>query len=464
MSTTAPPTSPAQRPASFNWRVPGVTVPVPPTRVPLSVTRITPWDRLEFTPAGAYEVRRHLGVDVDEYGRFNLSRDSFLASDIAFLAAGASEDGKHSDFPYQFFPEFHALYKSTPKGSVGSVARKDFGMKCRQLIFDLATKHDRSTGGTTFIVHCPGTTVPGTSIVPENLKASVYFPPHLIEEHPELRASIAYLVQTCIEHLGVVTAKTWTTNARKLWSLSQTPSRHHMDVATELIPSPLTPRSAHYLFIGRPWGQLAIGRPTAGPSTHPAPADGDHEALEVYDIDEITMDDDTASLIDALESAAVAQAENCALHAENRTLHAENRALKAQMEEMQVNFEQREHALELEVDSLRRTRVRPEAPSTPSRAPQPPPYTPSRVRGSPAPFALSPRRGTPAIDLVSIEITENFLNQHALMDLHSAVDLLVRYTSPVNWMVELSRLNGLPAELANGLLQAMDDDRKNAAQ
>ncbi|KAJ7495749.1 hypothetical protein B0H11DRAFT_2227267 [Mycena galericulata] len=456
MSTTAPPTSPAQCPV-FNWHVPGVTVPVPPTRVPLSATRITPWDRLEFTPAGAYEVRRHLGVDVDEYGRFNLSRDSFLASDIAFLAAGASEDGKHSDSPYQFFPEFHALYKSTPKGSVGSVARKDFGMKCRQLIFDLATKHDRSTGGTIFIVHCPGTTVPGTSIVPENLKASVYFPPHLIEEHPELRASIAYLVQTCIEHLGVVTAKTWTTNARKLWSLSQTPSRHHMDVATELIPSPLTPRSAHYLFIGRPWGQLAIGHPTAGPSTHPAPADGDHEALEVYDIDEITMDDDTASLIDALESAAVAQAENRALHAENRTLHAENRALKAQMEEMQVNFEQREHALELEVDSLRRTR----GPiDTESRTSATSVHSIPRA-WFPRPFALSPRRGAPAIDLVSIEITENFLNQHALMELRSAVDLL--YTSPVNWMVELSRLNGLPAELAHGLLQAMDDDR-NAAQ
>jgi hypothetical protein len=60
---------------------------------------------------------------MDEACRFNASHDKFLASDLAFLAAGASEDRRHTIKADKFFKEFHDLYDSLPQGAAGMSKR-----------------------------------------------------------------------------------------------------------------------------------------------------------------------------------------------------------------------------------------------------------------------------------------------------------------------------------------------------
>jgi hypothetical protein len=67
----------------------------------------------------AYDLRRHLGAHTDEEGQFKASINRFLASDIAWLAAGASTDGRHGVAANQFFTEFDELRDSTVTGRSG---------------------------------------------------------------------------------------------------------------------------------------------------------------------------------------------------------------------------------------------------------------------------------------------------------------------------------------------------------
>jgi hypothetical protein len=117
----------------FNWGVSGVSVPVPPSRNAIPVT-VPPLSDLRFHPVDEYNVRRNLGVAM---AGFRQHRDRFSASNIAFLAAGASKDGRHNISPDDFFPEFLQLHESQPSGRPGQLARKDWGDRVRRLIFDL---------------------------------------------------------------------------------------------------------------------------------------------------------------------------------------------------------------------------------------------------------------------------------------------------------------------------------------
>jgi hypothetical protein len=81
------------------------------------------------------------------------SIDKFLASDIAWLASGASTDGQHDVAANRFFQEFEDLRNATARGSPGmymllqdtvslttsegSTDRKAFAELVRRLIFDL---------------------------------------------------------------------------------------------------------------------------------------------------------------------------------------------------------------------------------------------------------------------------------------------------------------------------------------
>ena len=47
--------------------------------------------------------------------------------------------------------------------------------------------------------------IPGAPHLPECLKADVYLPPHLVDEHPECHLPIAAMVQTFIEEIGIPT-------------------------------------------------------------------------------------------------------------------------------------------------------------------------------------------------------------------------------------------------------------------
>jgi hypothetical protein len=106
-----------------------------------------------------------------------------------------------------------------------------------------------------------GVLTPGAPALPECVKADVYLPPVIMNEHPEAHTTIAQIVQNFIESVGVPMIHCWTHAGKKCgWTLSQsghvytqlTPSLH------PLVPSPI-PGTSHYLFYGRPHGSLSTG-------------------------------------------------------------------------------------------------------------------------------------------------------------------------------------------------------------
>ncbi|KAF7371856.1 hypothetical protein MVEN_00042500 [Mycena venus] len=278
----------------WNWRVSGVNLPPPNSRT-LDPLNLRPYDELGFDPTSAYDLRRHLGVRTDEPGRLMASIDKFLASDIAWLASGASNDGQHQ-VEDRFFDEFDHLRQATLTGNTGATDRKAFIEQGRRLIYDLATKIDRAIGSTTMVLTMEGTTIPGTPTRPEYLKAHAHLPPCFLTQNPSSKHQVATIVQLFIEHIGVPTVATWERRARTLWSLpvgsvnvTRASNRY-----TPLIPTPSPSTSTHYLFRGRE----AVWQPPA-PDTVVAPMLS--QGSTVYDINDIPMDPVTSDLVSAYE-------------------------------------------------------------------------------------------------------------------------------------------------------------------
>jgi hypothetical protein len=117
---------------------------------------------------------------------------------------------------------------------------------------------DCAFGGSTIIIHVEGATIPGAPPLPENLKAEVYIPPHILEEQPACHQPIAAIVQTFIEEVGVPTVKRWVEAAHGIgWSLNQkAPITLASSFYPHLIPPATKPGSARYIFYGRPYGSL----------------------------------------------------------------------------------------------------------------------------------------------------------------------------------------------------------------
>lgn len=106
--------------ASWNWNTPGVHIHQPLTRTPIPA-QPAPWSKLAFDPLSLFDLRRHLGTRMNEPGRFMASQFQFQAADIAFLAGGASGDGRHAPPTVdEFFPEFMHLREVTPPGKAGT--------------------------------------------------------------------------------------------------------------------------------------------------------------------------------------------------------------------------------------------------------------------------------------------------------------------------------------------------------
>ncbi|KAG2154330.1 uncharacterized protein EDB93DRAFT_1081836 [Suillus bovinus] len=134
-----------------------------------------------------------------------------------------------------------------------------------QTIFDLAscTTLDRLTGGSTIVLHHPGATPPSLDISPENLKAEVYINPKVLSEHRELHSVVAQISQLFIADYATPLARAFAQNCiHNNWKgsgpVSQTPSKgkttskgKQVEIAP-LIPSPISPSSAHFTFYGRP--------------------------------------------------------------------------------------------------------------------------------------------------------------------------------------------------------------------
>lgn len=95
------------------------------------------WSELKFNPIGLYSLQRRLGSLSREPGIFNRYQQSFLASDIAWFAAGASEDGQHVVNRDTFHPTFSIFRENLPTGTAGTTLRANLRQNIRQTIFDL---------------------------------------------------------------------------------------------------------------------------------------------------------------------------------------------------------------------------------------------------------------------------------------------------------------------------------------
>lgn len=95
------------------------------------------WSKLKFNPVGIYYLRRHLGFLSQEPGIFKWHQQLFLAADIAWFAASASEDGQHSVNQDTFHPSFHVFRENSPAGRNGNTLQANLHQHICQLIFDL---------------------------------------------------------------------------------------------------------------------------------------------------------------------------------------------------------------------------------------------------------------------------------------------------------------------------------------
>ncbi|KAJ7859658.1 hypothetical protein B0H14DRAFT_2577085 [Mycena olivaceomarginata] len=135
----------------YNWGIPDVDVPVPPTlpgggplRVPIA------WNRLKF-PLGLYDLRHHLSAHPRAPRLFQQYRNHFLTSDIAWFAGRLSTNGAHTPGGAGFFPEFDAMRNTLPAGPAGNEARRTLNEQMQHAVFDMATLWDRTFGGTTML-------------------------------------------------------------------------------------------------------------------------------------------------------------------------------------------------------------------------------------------------------------------------------------------------------------------------
>ncbi|KAJ7069003.1 hypothetical protein B0H15DRAFT_807288 [Mycena belliarum] len=198
-----------------DWGAPAILRPpaAPPSHQDWPGPQPLPLHALKFSPQGAFDLRRHLGIFVHDPAIWNTLGERFRAADLAFLASGASDDNMHDPGAGGFFPEFHTLRDSVPNDEAGYAARIQFNDDIRKVLWDLATKWDRSFGSTTMILHMSGTVAPGTPLAPEYLRASAYLPPAFLRRFPDAHGRIADIVQAFIEFVGIPTVDAFAQDA-----------------------------------------------------------------------------------------------------------------------------------------------------------------------------------------------------------------------------------------------------------
>jgi hypothetical protein len=98
---------------------------------------LLPWSELKFNPVGLCNLRNRLGLFPKEPGIFTRNQERFLASDIAWFAAGASDDDNHYVRPDTFHPLFNVCRENLPTGRQGNQLWTSFRQNLQQLTFDL---------------------------------------------------------------------------------------------------------------------------------------------------------------------------------------------------------------------------------------------------------------------------------------------------------------------------------------
>ncbi|KAJ7735457.1 hypothetical protein B0H16DRAFT_1467074 [Mycena metata] len=437
----------SRAPFTHFWGAPDIRNPpvAPPARDGYPGRHPLPFHALKFNPLGLYDLRRRLGILKQDPSIWNTYRRQFLAGDIAWLASGASDDNLHDQGFNTFFPELKALRDSLPSDDAGYTARGEFTESARKVIWDLATMLDRTLGSTTMILHVPGTTVPGTPLAPEYLRASVYLPPAFIHRHPETHPAIAQIAQSFLEFVGVATVATWVANARREgWKLTQTASNtiRPNSAPDHLIPDPKQPGSSHYIFRGLPAGRRPDDVTPPSPtstrygSEEPLSAEGD-------------------ALLTALERVAALEGEVHLLHDLLDSTTAEQRNSIRELTQLQAQLnaaEAREEGYEEERRELQR-----HIGSQNPRSPAPPTYnassqaTPTRSRGG-TPFA-SPSKTSVA----ALPRTTEFLKAHGLLAHLPAIRMMIRHAPATKWFQDIAGFD-LDELVAEELLECLTQE------
>jgi hypothetical protein len=122
------------------------------------------------------------------------------------------------------------------------------------------------------ILHVAGTMVPGSPSLPEYMKASIYLPPSLVNNHPELRPSILQITQEFLETIGVTTVQNWRVRAKNDLGYSLTmPNVARANNTIYDLPQPQI-RSSHYIIPGQPMGAGPTAPETASEVSSPTPS------------------------------------------------------------------------------------------------------------------------------------------------------------------------------------------------
>ena len=120
------------KPTKFKWGVP-VTIPIPP----FGDGGVPSWSDLKFNPFGIYNIRCHIGALANEPGIFTHYKHWFEAADIAWFAAGTSEDGNYHVSTDTFHHAFNVVWSELPSGDEGGKWHKLLWTWFMKLLFNV---------------------------------------------------------------------------------------------------------------------------------------------------------------------------------------------------------------------------------------------------------------------------------------------------------------------------------------
>ncbi|KAG1723101.1 hypothetical protein EDB19DRAFT_1605271, partial [Suillus lakei] len=198
--------------------------------------------------------------------------DRWESALLSLLTHGLHNDGSHLDHDNGFYKLTSDHYRTGVSKTQPSQMQEKIGNwhsrtlhteRILHCIFDLCTVLDRLTGGSTIVLHHPGATSPNVNIAPEMLKANIYINPKVLEEHHELHAVVAQITQLFLSDYATLLANafadTWTWHKWGNSMMAQTPTKGKARTEVPimpLIPRPIVPTSAHFIFPGCPAGSL----------------------------------------------------------------------------------------------------------------------------------------------------------------------------------------------------------------
>ena len=345
------------------------------------------------------------------------------------------------------------------------------------------------------IISSSGTTVPGSPIRPEYLKANVYLPPAFVAHHPDLHNHIIDIVQQYIETIGVRTVTMWTQRARHdlKYSLTQR-GNPHQNAVFNAIPNP-EPNSAHYTFLGQPFriiqdpSTTSVQPPSPDSSVASYDFGEDPDPITLLNIDLQEKNLELQDRIDGLQQVITD------LEQQVDFSNVRNSSLSASLQRAKDQIVSLEGRVQRFMAAERITST-PSAPvSTPVRnvahvtppslryaLPRPvlrspglhAPVTPSRHHGTTSASRLqlgnstvsrsvSAIDGSSADDLASLydPLLPHYINLLNLHHIAAPLDLIFKYTPAGNRTQELLKL-GIDEDMCDALAKAMILDSREA--